>query len=234
MLMITKNRMEVYAMFLNKPDSHIILAIDTPDKATSFRVLDQCHDVVDAIKFNYPLILKEGLSLLTEVKGKYNLPIIADFKVADVPVTNNRIASLVKEAGADALMVHGFIGSDSILALKEIANDEMGIIIVTELTSPGGLEFTRQHATHFAELCNFLDCYGIQAPGTRPNQIHTLRQIVGPEKVIVSCGIGAQGGQLADAIEAGATFGIIGRAIYDDKNPREAAIRFQNEVKYVR
>jgi orotidine-5'-phosphate decarboxylase len=217
-------------MFLNTPKSHIILAIDTPDKTSAFHVLDQCYDVVDAIKFNYPLILREGLSLLTEVKRKYDLPIIADFKVADVPVTNNRIASLVKEAGADAIMVHGFIGSDSILELKEVAGNEMGIIIVTELTSPGGLEFTRQHATHFAELCNFLDCYGIQAPGTRPDQIKALREIVGSEKVIVSCGIGAQGGQLADAIDAGATFGIIGRAIYEDKHPRAAAIRFQNEV----
>ncbi|MCH5586327.1 orotidine-5'-phosphate decarboxylase [Shimazuella sp. AN120528] len=217
-------------MFLNTPNSHIILAIDTPDRTSTLHVLDQCYDVVDAIKFNYPLILKEGLSLLTEVKRKYNLPIIADFKVADVPVTNNRIANLVKDAGADAIMVHGFIGSDSILELKEVAGNEMGIIIVTELTSPGGLEFTRQHATQFAELCNFLDCYGIQAPGTRPDQIKALRGIVGSEKVIVSCGIGAQGGQLADAIDAGATFGIIGRAIYEDKHPRAAAIRFQKEV----
>lgn len=217
-------------MFLRAPKSHIILALDTPDRSTALNVLDECYDIVDAIKFNYPLILKEGLSLITEVKKKYSLPIVADFKVADVPVTNNRIATMAKEAGADAIMVHGFIGSDSILELKEVAGNEMGVIIVTELTSPGGLEFTRQYATHFAELCNFLDCYGIQAPGTRPEQVKHLREIIGDGKVIVSCGIGAQGGQFADAIEAGATFGIIGRAIYQDKHPRQAAIRFKDEV----
>lgn len=217
-------------MFLKQPKSHIILALDTPDRQSALEVMNQCHDIVDAVKFNYPLILKEGLSLITEIKAKFQLPIVADFKVADVPTTNNRIATLVKEAGADALMVHGFIGSDGILELKEIAGNQMGIIIVTELTSPGGLEFTRQHAHNFAKLCNFLDCYGIQAPGTRPDQIKALRQIVGSEKVIVSCGIGAQGGQFSEAIHAGATFGIIGRAIYQATNPRHAAMCFKNEV----
>jgi orotidine-5'-phosphate decarboxylase len=217
-------------MFLNEPKSHIMLALDTPNRVTSLHVMDQCHDIIDAVKFNYPLILKEGLSLLTDIKTKYNLPVVADFKVADVPVTNNRIVQMVKDAGADAIMIHGFIGSDSILEIKETAADQLGIIVVTELTSPGGLEFTRQHSEAFAKLCEFLNCYGIQAPGTRPDQIKRLRNIISPDKIIVSCGIGAQGGQFAEAIRAGATYGIIGRAIYQASDPRASALRFLNEV----
>lgn len=213
-------------MFLKEPSTHIMLALDTPDRETAFRVMEQCHDVIDAVKFNYPLILKEGLSLITEVKAKYQLPIVADFKVADVPVTNNRITRLVKEAGADAIMVHGFIGSDAILEIKEVAGDEVGVIIVTELTHPGGLEFTRKHAEEFAALCDFLDCYGIQAPATRPDQVRNLRQVIGSDKVIVSCGIGAQGGTLQEAVSSGADFGIIGRAIYEADDPRQAAMTF--------
>lgn len=214
-------------MFLKLPESHIMLALDTPDREKSFEVLEQTYDLIDAVKFNYPLILKEGLSIITEVKEKYGVKVVADFKVADVPVTNNRIVKIVKEAGVDAIMVHGFIGSDALLEIMDIANNELGIIIVTELTHPGGLEFTRMHSKNFAELCNFVDAYGIQAPGTRPDQIKILREIVGPDKIIVSCGVGAQGGSFEEAINAGADFAIIGRAIYEHPNPREAVISFR-------
>lgn len=46
-------------MFLGKPNSHIILALDTESKAEAIKVLDQTHDLIDVIKFNYPLILKK-------------------------------------------------------------------------------------------------------------------------------------------------------------------------------
>ncbi|KHF37804.1 orotidine-5'-phosphate decarboxylase [Halalkalibacter okhensis] len=214
-------------MFLDKPESHIMLALDTPNRKRSFEVLDETYDLIDAVKFNYPLILKEGLEIIREIKERYKLKVVADFKVADVPVTNNRIIELVKEVGVDVVMVHGFIGSDALLELKDIASNEIGIIIVTELTHPGGLEFTRNYSEKFAELCAFVDVYGIQAPGTRPDQVKKLREIVGPDKVIVSCGVGAQGGSFADAVDAGADFAIIGRAIYDAPSPREAVINFR-------
>lgn len=213
-------------MYLGTPDTNIMLALDTEDRSESFRVMEQCCDLIDVVKFNYPLILKEGLGIMTEIKDKFDLPLVADFKVADVPVTNNKIIKLAMNAGANAILVHGFIGADAIMEMKEIVSDKIGIIIVTELTHPGGLEFTRKHSKEFAELCNFLDCYGIQAPGNRPDQIKVLREIIGPDKVIVSCGLGVQSGKFDEAIEAGADFGIIGRAIYEAKNPREAVKKF--------
>ncbi|TBL69368.1 orotidine-5'-phosphate decarboxylase [Paenibacillus thalictri] len=211
-------------MFLKSPKSRIILALDTPDREQSLHVMDQCRDAVDAIKLNYPLVLQEGLSFIGELKKKYDLPIIADFKIADVPVTNNRIVRLAKNAGVDAVMVHGFIGPDAIMEVKEVAGDDMGVFVVTELTHPGGLEFTRPHAKQFAEMAAYLGCYGIQAPGTRPEQIRVMRETVGPDMKIIACGIGAQGGTLQAAIEAGADFGIIGRSIYEADDPREAAM----------
>ncbi|MFP3919086.1 orotidine-5'-phosphate decarboxylase [Lysinibacillus telephonicus] len=217
-------------MFLGKPNSHIILALDTESKAEAIKVLDQTHDLIDVIKFNYPLILKEGLSLISEIKQRYGLKILADFKVADVPVTNNRIVELVKKAGADAIMVHGFIGTDALLEIMNIANNEIGVIIVTELTHPGGLEFTRPYSIDFANICSLIDAYGIQAPGTRPDQINQLRNTIGEKKTIVSCGVGAQGGDFREVLNAGADFAIIGRAIYNAPNPREVVLNLRESV----
>jgi len=212
-------------MFLNPPKSRIILALDTPDRSKSIEIMDQCHDVVDAIKVNYPLVLQEGLFFIKELKEAYGLPIIADFKIADAPVTNNRIVRMAKSCGVSAVMVHGFIGADAVMEIMEVAGDDLGVFIVTELTHPGGLEYTRPHSMQFAEMAAYLGCYGIQAPGTRPDQIRVLRESIGPDMKIIACGIGAQGGVLQEAIEAGADFGIVGRAIYEAHDPKQAAIR---------
>jgi len=208
----------------NQPSSRIILALDCEDKIQSFRVLDNCHDLVDVIKVNYPLILKEGLSLISEIKIKYHKPILADFKIADAPVTNNRIAKLAKNAGADAIIIHAIIGTDAIYEIKDETNNELGIFIITELTHPGGLEFTRNFSMDAAKLCLTMNCLGIQAPGTRPDQIRVLRQLVGNDKLILACGVGAQGGDFKEVIKSGADYAIIGRAIYNHENPREAII----------
>lgn len=205
-----------------KSTTKIVLALDCKDKKDSFTVLDKCSDRLDAIKVNYPLILIEGLQFITELKKTYNIPVIADFKIADAPVTNNRIVTLLKDAGADAVMIHAIIGTDSIFELKQITEDKLGIIIVTELTHPGGLEFTRSFAEDAARLAVTMRCLGIQAPGTRPEQVSNLRKIVGNEKIIFACGVGAQGGQYHEVIKAGADFAIIGRAIYATLDPRKA------------
>ncbi|WP_144560102.1 orotidine-5'-phosphate decarboxylase [Shouchella miscanthi] len=218
-------------MFLDKPKSHIMLALDTDTKEDAFKVLDDTYDLIDAVKFNYPLVLKEGISIITEIKQKYKIKFVADFKVADVSVTNNRIVEIVKKSGADAIMVHGFIGSDALQEIMEVANNEIGVIIVTELTSPGGLEFTRTFSSQFAELCNFTNAYGIQAPGTRPEQIKKFRNIIGTEKIIVSCGVGAQGGDFVETIRAGADYAIIGRTIYESQNPRQVVINLNQQLK---
>jgi orotidine-5'-phosphate decarboxylase len=210
--------------FLGTPRTHIMLALDTENREDAFAVLERCADSVDTIKFNYPLILSEGLSIITDIKERFGLPIVADFKVADVPVTNNRIVDLVKKAGADAIMVHGFIGANGLDEICDRAGDELGVIIVTELTHPGGLEFSRQHAEDFARLAALLNCYGIQAPGNRPERVAALKKVAGDDKVVVCCGIGAQGGKLNEAVQAGATFGIVGRAIYQAQDPRAAAM----------
>ena len=50
-----------------------------------------------------------------------------------------------------------------------------------------------------------------------------VRTLVGPKFPIYSPGVGAQGGDPKIAVEAGATYLIIGRAIYASADPRSAA-----------
>lgn len=211
-----------------QPKTRIIIALDCEDKSQCYSVMNKCHDLIDVVKLNYPLVLKEGLSIISDIKEKYNKPILADFKIADSPVTNNRIVRLAKNAGADAIMVHPIIGSDAISEIKHETNNELAIFIVTELTHPGGLEFTRKYSLDAAKLCQKMDCCGIQAPGTRPDRIRILRNIVGGEKLIIACGVGTQGGIFKEVIRNGADYAIVGRSIYNQLDPRDAILKIIN------
>jgi orotidine-5'-phosphate decarboxylase len=54
------------------------------------------------------------------------------------------------------------------------------------------------------------------------------------EKVpIYSPGIGAQGGEIEAVFEAGCNYGIVGRSIYDSKNPSNAAAAIKDEINEV-
>ncbi len=209
-----------------KQNTGIMLALDVRDRPAALGLLDLVGGDIDVIKFNYPLILSEGLGLVTEVKKRYGKPILADFKVADVPVTNNRIIRLCAGAGADGVMVHGFIGVDALRSALKAAGD-LKIFVVTQLTNPGGLDFTARFTEEFARIARALSVAGVQAPGNRPEVVRKVREIVGPELMLISCGIGAQGGKFGGALAAGADFEIIGRAIYEAADP----IRSVREIK---
>ncbi|HOO78573.1 MAG TPA: orotidine-5'-phosphate decarboxylase [bacterium] len=207
----------------------IVLALDVPDRERAFSLLDEVADFIDVIKFNYPLILREGLRIVTDIKRRYRKPILADFKVADVPVTNDRIVRLAAEAGADGIMVHGFIGIDALRSARRAAGT-MKVLVVTQLTNPGGLDFTAQFTEEFAGLAKLLELDGVQAPGNRPEVVARVREIVGPELTVVCCGIGAQGGRFGAAIAAGADFEIVGRAIYDAPEPPRAVEKIRAAI----
>lgn len=99
---------------------------------------------------------------------------------------------------------------------------DKGIIAFTEFTHRDGF-IDSETADLVALTARRLGLYGIQAPGTKPERITRLRKVAGPDMVIVSCGIGAQGPKAGSAIGAGADFEIVGRAISSAQNPALAA-----------
>jgi len=201
--------------------SGIILALDVLEREQALNLLKLVSKDIDCIKIGYPTVLSIGLDIVQQLKSVYEIPIIADFKVSDVPHISRRIVRLSIDAGFDGVLIHGFIGPDGVEACINEAGEKM-IFVVTELTSPGGEIFTQPISEDIARMAKELGAYGIQAPGTRPERIKRLKQIVGDDLTIISCGIGAQGPKPGSAIKAGADFEIIGRTIYASSNPVEA------------
>ncbi len=171
------------------------------------------EEYVDAFKVNYPVVLAQGTSVIREL-SLYR-PVIADFKIADVPHIATRIAEIAFENKASSVIAHGFTGSDSVKAVLDVAKRYDGeVYVVAELSSAGGKEFMTGISEKIVKMAKKLGCHGIIAPATRPERIKRLREIAG-EMQILSPGVGKQGGDAVEAINAGADFVIVGRSIYE-------------------
>lgn len=213
-------------------NTRLILALDVTDKNKAISISKETAEHVDAIKIGYPLVLGAGLDIINTICEF--APVIADFKVADIPNTNKLICSQAFEAGAKAVIVHGFTGRDSLLECVKTARDYKGdIFVVTEMSHPGAVEFMAPKALELASLAVECKASGVVAPATRPDRVRQIRKIVG-NLTIISPGAGAQGGSAADAIRAGADYVIVGRTIYNSKNPGIEAEKIAKEIEECR
>ncbi|MDO9098482.1 MAG: orotidine-5'-phosphate decarboxylase [Candidatus Methanoperedens sp.] len=213
-------------------NTRLILALDVIDKNKAVAISKETAEYVDAIKIGYPLVLGAGLDIINTICEF--APVIADFKVADIPNTNKLICSQAFEAGASAVIVHGFTGSDSLLECVKTAQEyKGGIFVVTEMSHPGAVEFMAPKALELASLAVECKAHGVVAPATRPERVKQIRQIVG-KLTIISPGAGAQGGSAADAIRAGADYVIAGRTIYNSKTPGKEAEKIAKELEKCR
>lgn len=212
------------------PKSRIILALDVMNKNQAWNVLEETVDIIDAIKVNYPIILSCGIEICKEMKKEFNKPIIGDFKIADVPVTNEKIIDISIRNEIDYLMIHGFIGEYNLKEAKEYAKNRIKFFIVTDLTTCTGIKGPFEI---YAMIAKNLGFYGVQAPATKENVVKRVRELVGDSLVIISCGVGHQGPKPGDAIMAGADFEIIGRSIYESENPKVITKSFAEMIKKV-
>jgi orotidine-5'-phosphate decarboxylase len=210
--------------------SCLILALDVSDREEALKIAEDVSEFVDAIKVGYPLILATGLGIIRELAEF--VPIIADFKVADIPNTNRLICEQVFEAGTDAVIVQGFTGQDSLDACIEVAAEYgKDVFVVSEMSHPGGAEFLQPVGEAIARMAAKAGAFGLVAPATRPERVKAIRKIIGNKLTIISPGVGAQGGKASDVIAAGADWVIVGRAIYKAESPKEAARKIAAEIE---
>ncbi len=205
--------------------TELVLALDVTGKKQALSIAHACALHIDAIKIGYPLVLSCGLAFAGELED-LDLPLIADFKVADIPNTNRLIAELVFEAGFSSIICHGFTGRDSVQTCVDVAADFGGsCFVVAEMSHPGATAFFHGGAAEkIAELAMECGADGIIAPATRPERVKVLRKIVGKRKIL-SPGVGAQGGDAASVAKIVDGI-IVGRAIYEAKDPATAAETF--------
>jgi orotidine-5'-phosphate decarboxylase len=202
--------------------NNIILALDVLNMEEALEIVENVSDYLNTIKIGYPLVLSEGLKSISKLEENFNCKIIADFKVADIPETNEKIANLSFEAGADALIVHGFVGEDSVKACMNSAKDyNREIFLLTEMSHPGASMFLQKDAEDIAEMGIKIGITNYVGPSTKLDRLRKIREIVGDESFIISPGVGTQGGDPKETLRFADAL-IVGRSIYLSKDPEKA------------
>ncbi len=210
--------------------TNIIFSLDTDDEATCVKYAealarlrampdskrpDQLKDLASslfAIKIGVLNIADCGLSIVRKLSDITRVHIICDLKLADIPEISEELATKVYKAGADFLVIQGFVGDKVIQAVKRAAPD-LGLILVSEMTHNDG-GFTQFHLRDFGRLAREYGLFGVIGPGNRPERLRLLKQEVGSDVAIIAAGVSEdQGGSVTAARDAGADYFIQGREI---------------------
>ncbi|WP_323735422.1 orotidine-5'-phosphate decarboxylase [Methanosphaera sp. ISO3-F5] len=199
----------------------IILALDVEEEKKAFSILENTTKYLDTIKIGYPITLALGPQIITTIKENFDVKIIADFKVADIDATNEKIVRNTINYGADSIIVHGFTGEDSVIACKNAA-EKLGkeIFLLTEMSHPGAERFLKPVSLEIAQMGVELGIRNYVAPATKLDRLEKIRKIVGKDSFIISPGVGVQGGEAKETLQY-ADAAIIGRSIYNSDSPQE-------------
>jgi orotidine-5'-phosphate decarboxylase len=141
------------------------------------------------------------------------IPVILDAKRGDVGNTAERYAiEAFERYGADAVTVNPYLGFDSLEPFLKYA--ERGVIVLCRTSNPGardlqdlkieGRPLYRVVAELAARRWNSRGNCGLVVGATYPSELAEVRSIVGDMPLLVP-GVGAQGGDAAQAVECGQT-----------------------------
>lgn len=88
------------------------LALDTVDFSGACGLLDDLHGLVDIVEIGTPLIFREGVNIISRIKGAYpELLVLADLKIMDAGAYE---AGIAFEAGADMVTVLGVAHDETV------------------------------------------------------------------------------------------------------------------------
>lgn len=183
------------------------------------RIIDATKEYVCAYKPNlafYEAHGDEGYAALRETiqyirEQAPEVPVILDAKRADIGNTNRGyVDSAFRHLQADAITVHPYLGSDAMKPFLE--EKDKGIFILCRTSNGGakelqdlkvdGMPLYQKVAKLVAETWNTNGNCGLVVGATYPEELKAVRRIA-PGLPILIPGIGAQGGDLEEAVANG-------------------------------
>jgi uridine monophosphate synthetase len=211
-------------------------------------IIDATRDLVCAYKPNFAFYEAEGLPGLDALKRTIEyvpdeIPVILDAKRGDIGSTARAYAKAAFDVwGADALTVNPYLGHDALLPFLQY--EGKGLFLLCHTSNPGAGDFQ-------SLICAGRPLYEAVAEralewglflvvgATYPEVLAKIRDAA-PDAWILVPGIGAQGGDLGAALEAGLDDegqGLIinaSRSIIYAPDPRGAALELRERINELR
>lgn len=234
--------------------------LDTPSAKAArdfcLRLVDACAPFACAFKPNsafFEAMGPAGLVALGEVIAAVpdSIPVVLDAKRGDIASTAAAYARAVFDVmGADALTVSPYLGWDSVVPFLE--RPERGVFVLCKTSNPGADELqsvilrsgeplyvrVARHAAAWAAE-HGQENVGLVVGATDPRAMARVREAA-PDLWILAPGVGAQGGDLADALDAGlradrsGVLVTVSRSLAGAVDPAAAAAKLRDVINRIR
>jgi uridine monophosphate synthetase len=219
------------------------------------RLIDATRDLVAAYKPNaafFEAFGPPGVDVLKEVINAVpgEVPVILDAKRGDIASTASAYASAAFQAlGAHAVTVNPYLGRDAITPF--LKDPEHGVFLLCKTSNPGSADFqdlalaqgegvaaassVYERVAQMASQWNINDNLGLVVGATHPAALARVRALA-PELWILAPGVGAQGADLDDALQAGLRQDGLGmlvsvsRSISRASEPRQKTVELRDAV----
>jgi len=226
------------------PRERLIVALDVPDAASAWRLVDRLSGAVGLFKVGSQLFTAAGPDFVRKLVGRGE-KVFLDLKFHDIPNTVGHAVAAAASLGVSLLDVHG-LGGRAMIQAAAAALPAAGprLLAITILTSHDEASLAElgvggplpDVVRRLARLARAAGAHGVVAS---PQEIALLRESGGPELLIVTPGIRPQGAQAGDqaraatpaaALAAGADYIVVGRPISEAPDPAAAAAAIVAEM----
>ncbi|WP_321365231.1 orotidine-5'-phosphate decarboxylase [uncultured Celeribacter sp.] len=226
-------------------DDRLIVALDVPNVMQGLELANRIGDAVSFYKIGLGMLTGGGFALANELKQEQGKKIFLDMKFFDIGATVENAVRGVAQYDMDFLTVHG--DPYVVKAAKEGASgSQTKILAVTILTSldradlDGALIKDGEIRDLVQERAGNAFAAGADGIIASPQEAALIRAL--PEaagKLIVTPGVRPAGTALGDqkrvatpaqAIQDGVDHIVVGRPIWQAKDPRKAALDIQDEI----
>ncbi len=230
-------------------DDRLIVALDVPNVVAGMDLAQKLGDAVSFYKIGLGMLTGGGMALANELKGEHGKKIFLDMKFFDISATVEAAVRGVSQFDLDMLTVHG--DPHVVAAAREGARgSNMKILAVTILTSmdrsdlDGALIKAGDIVDLVQERAGRAFDAGADGVIASPQEAALIRAL--PEsagKLIVTPGVRSVGAALGDqkrvatpaqAIKDGADHIVVGRPIWQARDPRAAALAITAELASIK
>ncbi len=227
------------------PDDRLIVALDVPDALAGLALAEKLGDAVSFYKIGLGMLTGGGLALARELKDDHGKRIFLDMKLFDIGATVEAAVRGLARFDLDFLTVHG---DPQVVraAVQGAGGSGLEILAVTVLTSldRADLDANMIQAGDLADItveraarALSAGAHGVIASPREAALIRALPEAAG--KLIVTPGVRPEGSAMGDqkrvetpaaALRAGADHIVVGRPIWQARDPRASARAILSEL----
>ena len=231
----------------------LLVALDVDSAERALTLTTQLKGIAGGVKVGSRLFTMEGPDLVRRLVDS-GARVFVDLKFHDIPNTVAQAVDAAVHTGAWMINVHASGGTammqaaaraaaDAATAMRRQAPVLIGVTVLTSMDEAAlhSTGVTRPLFDHVVALARMAQAAGLQGVVASPLETSAIRAACGEDFAIVTPGIrGASAGQEkndqartmgpAEAVNAGATYIVVGRPIIAAPDPRAAAQAIVEEL----